>query len=124
MYCVSCGKQLGPEAFRCDACGLPVSSGPPASPAPGPLGMPAQGPVNVSTYLAQSILVTLFCCIPFGIVAIVYAAQVSGRVASGDVQGATAASASARTWCWVSFGFGLLGAVGYGIVLLIGLAAG
>ena len=32
----------------------------------------------------QAILVTLFCCLPFGIVAIVFAAQVDSKVAAGQ----------------------------------------
>ncbi|NER07984.1 MAG: CD225/dispanin family protein [Okeania sp. SIO3C4] len=35
---------------------------------------------NVPSYLTQAILITVFCCLPFGIVAIVYAAQVNSRL--------------------------------------------
>lgn len=56
------------------------------------------------TYLAQSIIVTLLCCWIFGIIAIIYAAQVESKWARGDTRGAYAASAAARTWCWLSFG--------------------
>lgn len=55
----------------------------------------------------QSILCTLFCCLPFGIVGIVYASHTKARINSGDVAGAWAASNKARLWCWLSFGFGL-----------------
>jgi hypothetical protein len=55
----------------------------------------------------HAILVTLFCCLPFGIVAIVYAAQVDGKAAAGDYGAAQEASNKARTWSWVSFGLGL-----------------
>jgi hypothetical protein len=66
----------------------------------------------VPTYLVQSILVTFFCCLPFGIPAIVYAAQVDDRLRRGDVAGAIKASNSAKTWCWVSFGIGFVTSVG------------
>ena len=62
---------------------------------------------QVPTYLAQAILATLFCCLPAGIVAIVYAAQVNGKLAIGDYSGASQASKNAKTWTWVSFGIGL-----------------
>jgi hypothetical protein len=62
---------------------------------------------NVPNYLPQAILTTLFCCLPFGIVAIVYAAQVNTKLQVGDYEGALQASKSARTWCWASFGAGL-----------------
>jgi len=61
----------------------------------------------VPNYLVQAILCTICCCLPFGIVAIVYAAQVNGKVAAGDMAGAEAASKNAKTWCWVAFGCGI-----------------
>ena len=63
---------------------------------------------EIPSYLAQAILVTIFCCLPFGIVSIVYAAQVNGKVAAGDIAGARDASEKAKTWAWVALGFGLL----------------
>jgi hypothetical protein len=68
---------------------------------------------SVPNYLVQAILCTIFCCLPFGIVSIVYAAQVNGKVAAGDMAGAEAASKSAKTWCWVAFGIGLAGIILY-----------
>jgi Interferon-induced transmembrane protein len=76
---------------------------------------------NVPNYLPQAILTTLFCCLPFGIVAIVYAAQVNTKLQVGDYEGAMQASKSAKTWCWVSFGSGF--AVFLIYFLLIFLAA-
>jgi len=74
----------------------------------------------VPNYLVQAILVTIFCCLPFGIPAIVYAAQVNGKLQAGDVAGARQAAASAKTWCWVAFGVG----VGLGVLYLLGMIAG
>ena len=77
---------------------------------------------NVPNYLVQSILVTLFCCLPLGIVAIVFAAQVNSKLALGDFYGAQEASSKAKMWCWWSFGLGLGGVVIYfAIMMLIGL---
>ncbi len=42
-----------------------------------------------------------------GIPAIVYAAQVSGKVQAGDLPGAIDASNKAKMWGWISFGVGL-----------------
>jgi hypothetical protein len=69
-------------------------------------GQAPSGP-KPSNYLVQSILTTLFCCLPVGIVSIVFAAQVDSKWNAGDVQGAHNASRQARTWAWVSFGLGL-----------------
>jgi hypothetical protein len=70
----------------------------------------------VSSHLAWAILVTLFCCLPFGIPAIVFAAQVNGKQAKGDYEGAVKASRNAKIWCWVAFATGL-------VVFLIGMLA-
>ncbi|MDB4055633.1 CD225/dispanin family protein [Akkermansiaceae bacterium] len=81
----------------------PVSQTPVAQPTAVP-----QHAVNVPNYLWQSIVVTLFCCLPFGVVAIVKASKVDSQVKAGDYNGAVASSNSAKTWCWVSFGVGLV----------------
>lgn len=49
-------------------------------------------------YLVESILVTIFCCQPFGIAGIVFASQVNSKFASGDYEGAQKASKSAKKW--------------------------
>ncbi|OHD14206.1 MAG: hypothetical protein A2Y41_05475 [Spirochaetes bacterium GWB1_36_13] len=78
-------------------------------------------PHLIPTYLVQSILVTLFCCLPFGIPAIVFAAQVSTKISLGDSAGALEASKKAKTWCWVSFISGLVILVIYIAALFLGL---
>jgi hypothetical protein len=68
----------------------------------------AQGAMpNIPNYLVQSILVTLCCCMPFGIPAIVYAPKVEGLVRMGNIVGAQEASAKAKMWCWIGFGVGI-----------------
>lgn len=64
----------------------------------------AQQPKN---WLAESILVTLLCCLPFGIVGIVNAAQVSSRFASGDYDGSLRASQEAAKWTKIGFWVGI-----------------
>lgn len=61
----------------------------------------------VRTYLVPAVLATLFCCLPFGIASIVYAARARGQLAAGDRAGAAASAAKARTWFWVSAVAGL-----------------
>jgi ABC-type arginine/histidine transport system permease subunit len=63
---------------------------------------------TIPNYLVQSILVTLCCCLPFGIVAIIFAAQVNSKLAAGDVAGAREASGNAKRWCWIAFGVGIV----------------
>ena len=52
----------------------------------------------VPNYLAPAIITTVLCCMPFGIVAIVYAAQVDGKLIAGDYAGAVDASNKAKNW--------------------------
>ena len=73
----------------------------------------------VPNYLVQAILCTLFCCLPAGIVSIVYAAQVNSKLAVGDRAGAIQSSENAKKWAWVSFGVGLAAVVIY-IVVIVG----
>jgi Interferon-induced transmembrane protein/GYF domain 2 len=64
--------------------------------------MPLQGGAEIPNYLWQSIVVTIFCCWPFGIPAIVYAAKVDGLKARGDIPNALVASSNAKKWCIIS----------------------
>lgn len=56
----------------------------------------------VPNRLVWAILSTLFCCLPLGIVSIVYAAQVDGKRAAGDIAGAREASSKAGMWALFS----------------------
>lgn len=53
-------------------------------------------PFLPKSYLLESILVTLFCCLPLGIVGIVYASSVEDKYYRGDYFGAERASREAR----------------------------
>ncbi len=72
------------------------------------------------TWLVESILVTLFCCLPFGIVGIVNASKVESRFYAGDIDGANRASEEAKKWTTVSFLIGLAVGVIYLIVVIAG----
>lgn len=75
-------------------------------------------------YLVESILVTIFCCLPFGIAGIVFASQVNSKFASGDFEGAQRASADAKKWMKWGLFSGIAIVVLYAIfVFLIGGAA-
>ena len=82
----------------------PVLLTPENSPYQPPVVVTHPAGLSIPNYLWQSIVVTIFCCWPLGIPAIVYAAKVDGLKARGDIQGAMAASASAKKWCWVAAG--------------------
>lgn len=69
---------------------------------------PTSAPANVPNYLVPAIL-SLLCCWPLSIVAIIFAAQVNGKVASGDIQGAMDASKKAKLFSFLAIGLGLVG---------------
>lgn len=68
--------------------------------------------------LVWAILVTILCCLPFGIVAIIKAASVDNLWAAGKYDEAIQASADARKWSWIGGGVGLFFVVAY-ILLLV-----
>jgi hypothetical protein len=62
-------------------------------------------------WLVEAILVTIFCCLPFGIVGIVFASQVNSKYSAGDYNGALLASRDAGKWTKIGFWLGIAGAV-------------
>ena len=75
-------------------------------------------------WLVESILVTLFCCLPFGIVGIINAASVNSKYDAGDVAGAEQASKAAGKWTKIGFFIGLAVGVIYLILMALGVAGG
>jgi hypothetical protein len=72
----------------------------------------------IPNYMWQSVVATViglpFCCMlamPFGIVAIVFAAKVEGLRVHGDIIGATTASNNAKNWMIASYACSALGIV-------------
>ena len=119
MFCSQCGASNPDGAAVCKQCGrnLPVTA-PLSVPSPGVLQPPA---VYVPNYLVFSILTTVLCCLPTGIPAIIYSAQVNGKLQAGDIAGAQVASRNAKMWCWISFGLGLAFTLIYGLVVVAGI---
>ncbi len=76
------------------------------------------------TWLVESILVTILCCLPFGIAGIVNAAKVESRFYAGDYDGAQRSSEEAGKWTKVGFWIGIVGIVLYGIFIIFAGVAG
>ncbi|MBF0488069.1 MAG: CD225/dispanin family protein [Nitrospirae bacterium] len=108
IYCSRCGSQNEDNYYKCVKCETLLHQ---------PLGGagPYRAQDHVPDYLVWSVLSTLFCCLPVGIVAIVYSAQVGTRLRVGDVVGARHSSRKAKMWCWISIaswaGLALIGTV-------------
>ncbi len=120
MYCKNCGSQNPDDARTCGQCGQPMTPLPPQpldsshQNAPGqslgqnPYSPPQTPGHKVPNHLVWSILVTIFCCLPLGIAAIVHAARVNTMLQLGDYNGAIRESNQAKKWCWWGFGLGLV----------------
>ena len=79
-----------------------------------------QKQISGTPYLIFSILVTLCCCIPLGIVSIVYASKINSLQKMGDYEGAKAAAKKAKIFMIVGAIGGLIGSVGLAATGLLG----
>jgi hypothetical protein len=87
---------------------------------PSPTGAPA----TIPNYMVYAII-SIFCCWPLAIPAIIFASQVNNKVASGDIAGAQDASKKAKMFSYIALGLGILEiifAIIY-VVFVIGIAA-
>jgi predicted secreted protein len=65
--------------------------------------------------------VTLFCCLPFGIMAIIKSAEVNSKWASGDQAGAQQSAADAGKWIkWAVIAGVLVGVLYLVFVVFLG----
>lgn len=60
------------------------------------------------TNLVWAIISTVLCCIPTGIVAIMYALKVSNKYREGDIEGAKRASEVGAWWCIATIILGII----------------
>ena len=110
MYCRNCGQFIDDNSVRCNNCGEATEY----------QQQPFYPAESIPTHLVLAILATLFCCMPFGIVAIVYAATAQSKIQTGDIDGAIMASDSARKWFWLSFWLGLVPMVIWLLLAIVG----
>jgi len=113
MFCKKCGMQIDDSASFCEHCGAdqrpaaePVYEAPSYQPSepqqdyqPVYNTAPAAEPVKGTAYLVWSILVTIFCCLPLGVPAIVFAAKIDNCNAQGDYAGAAENARKAKNFC-------------------------
>lgn len=86
-----------------------LASIPPSPPSPSVSDEePAKQPPCPKTWLAESILSTCLCCLPLGIVGIVYAAKVDSTYLQGKYEQALYYSKQARNWTLAAIGSALL----------------
>lgn len=95
-------------------------TGQPYQPVQQPASQPYQQPVDQQpmqpavaepcppTNLVWAIITTLLCCLPAGVVAIIYALKVQNKYREGDIEGAKRASEVGAWWCIASIILGIL----------------
>lgn len=86
-------------------------------------GMP-QEPVNWVPYLILSIISTLCCCLPFGVVGIVFSAKINSAMLARNLEEAQNNAKMARIWIIVSFAIGLLTWLIYMVLIVTGAVSG
>lgn len=129
MFCTKCGTQNSEDSNHCYNCGAALNQAPNSSSnentnysqntySNNPYNQQSYGnePYNehnynqsskVENHMVWSILVTIFCCLPLGIPAIVFSAQVDDKLRSGNYTGAVESANQAKTFCWIAFGLGI-----------------
>lgn len=117
ITCRECGARISDAAQTCPQCGSPVFK----AAAPQPYLNNTQ--ICPETHLTKAILVTLFCCWPLGIPAIVNAAGVSNAFASGNYQLALKKSNDAEKWSKYCIIAAVIFWILYAIVMVIVIVA-
>jgi uncharacterized membrane protein YvbJ len=120
MYCPQCGANNDDRSQHCTQCGTRLGQGNIAQNQPVNLAQPPMSLINIPSYMTQSILVTLCCCLPLGIVGIFKANTVNRLLSAGDYEGAMQASKENKTLLWIAFAVGLVGGILYFFLSLIG----
>jgi len=72
------------------------------TPPPAATGTPAKVPNNLVLAIVASVVSFIGCCLPHGLISLIFALQVDKKAAAGDVNGAESSAKQAKTWAWIS----------------------
>lgn len=120
MYCKKCGAELPDNARFCSVCGADQET----QEVKYATGNQYTTMSRPSNYLWLAILVTLLCCMPFGIVSIVYAAMVDSKWNAGRLDEARRCSSRAKAWALWGIGLSVLLFLIYVIIWVLILGYG
>ena len=88
-------------------------------------GNPYMRPPIPDNYLIWAILATVLCCMPLGIVSIIYSSKVSTLYAAGDYSGAQKASEDAKKWAvWSALSIAIVVILYVLFFVVVGVTAG
>ncbi|MDF1823189.1 MAG: CD225/dispanin family protein [Verrucomicrobiales bacterium] len=89
-----------------------------------PVTRPSAGSTEkVPSYLWQSIVCLVLCCLPAAIPALIFAVKVGPALEKGEIDEAKEASRLARMWCWIAFGLGLIANIAFFAIGVVGAIA-
>lgn len=81
---------------------------PKSQPQPQPKQETAPAEPCPPNYLVWTVLVTVMCCVPLGVISLIYSSQVKTKYNAGDIEGAKKASSKTELWLILAFVLGLI----------------
>jgi len=73
---------------------------------------------NLVFAIIATVLSVVFCCLPHGLISLIFALQVNSKAAAGDIQGAMSAAKQAKTFAIISI---IVSVIGFIIALVFGV---
>lgn len=109
MHCKNCGAEINEKAVVCVKCGSKVES--------------LTAATKISNNLALAIISAICCCLPLGIVSIIYSCKVNTHLAADNISAAENCALLAKKWAWAAIisGF-IIGVISFVIQILIALS--
>lgn len=100
MECKFCRSEIPEDTKVCPNCGTPVD---PQTPQENNQGQDSMGsyrqpqePINSTPYIIFAIISTVLCCMPLGVVAIIFASKINILQGAGDYEGAKNAAKKSK----------------------------
>ncbi|HEX8747099.1 MAG TPA: CD225/dispanin family protein [Pyrinomonadaceae bacterium] len=90
-----------------------------SAPPPAAAGAGGNVPNNMVIAIIATVVSIIFCCLPHGLISLIYAMQVNKKAAAGDMAGAAAAAGSAKTWGMISI---VLAVIWFILAIILNLA--
>lgn len=78
-------------------------------------------PNNLVLAIIASAVSLIFCCLPHGLISLIFALQVNKKEAAGDIEGATKAAKLAKMLAWISM---IVSVIGLVVCLALGVLGG
>ena len=85
---------------------------------PTPSSAAATVPNNLILAIIATVVSIIGCCLPHGVVSLIFAIQVNQKAQAGDIEGATNAARQAKMFAWISI---IVGAVCFVIGIIFGV---